>query len=75
MMLVLYEIRSRGRQGLTISTGSLLSPHLADLQVKAGSLLPTAIYQQAAKYQKLPNMPENLKCQSPVCSAAEFLSC
>ena len=45
---------SRGRQGLKISTGSLLSgpnvqqaapaPHLADLQFTAGSLLPIVIY-------------------------------
>ena len=78
-------VTCRGRQGLKISTGSLLSgpnaqqaapaPHLADLQFRAGSLLPTAIYKQAAKYQNFPNKPENLKCQSPVCSAAELLSC
>ena len=47
-------MEARGRQGLKISTGSLLSgpnvqqaapaPHLADLQFTAGSLLPMAIY-------------------------------
>ena len=28
------------------------APHLVDLQFRAGSLLPTAIYEQAGKHQK-----------------------
>ena len=55
----------RGRQGLKISTGSLLSgpnveqaQHLADLHIRAGSLLPTANNEQAAKYQNFPRCPE-----------------
>ena len=69
---------SRGRTRLKISTGSLLSgpaPHLADLQFRAGSLLPMAIHEQAPKYQKFQNMLEILKCQNPVCSIAELSSC
>ena len=64
----LLSLSLRGRQGLKISTGSLLSgpnveqaapaPHLADLHIRAGSLLPTADIEQAAKYQNFPRCPE-----------------
>ena len=65
----------RGQQGLKILKGSLLSGpngHLADLQFRADSLLPMAIHEQAAKFQ---DVPEILKCKSPVCSRAELSSC